>query len=89
MRLNNYRIIEHAYYNEHGSITHSYYTVQEQKRLLRVKYWATIRHMEGGWGDSYRVETKFGSVDDARNFIDNVLRNGIKYDSWNTKIIEI
>jgi hypothetical protein len=45
--------------------------------------------MEGGWGDSYRVETKFGSIYDARNFIDNVLRNGIKYDSWNTKIIEI
>jgi hypothetical protein len=89
MKLNNYRIVEHAYRNKHGSITHSHYTVQEQKKLFRIKYWATIRHTEGGWGDPYRTETKFDSIKSARDFIDNVLRNGIKYDSWNTKIIEI
>ena len=69
----NFLIKKYEYFDEKGKLYHSYYYIQEWKKFLWWSYWADIIHTECGYGDCYKVRTKFKTVEQAKDFVRNVL----------------
>jgi len=83
--MSNYKIFESVYVNECGKQGTPYFWIQKRKTFLGIPYWKSIRHYDGG----YTSITRFDSYDDALNFIQNVLKKGIKTNEVNTKVIAV
>ena len=84
--MSNYKIFESVYVNECGKQGTPYFWIQKRKTFLGIPYWKSIRHYDGG---GYTSITRFDSYDDALNFIQNVLKKGIKTNEVNTKVIAV
>lgn len=84
--MSNYKIFESVYVNDCGEQGTPYFWIQKRKTFLGIPYWESIRHYDGG---DYTSITRFDSYDDALNFIQNVLKKGIKTNEVNTKVIAV
>jgi len=84
--MSNYKIFESVYVNEYGKQSTPYFWIKKRKTFLGIPYWKSIRHYDGG---DYTSTTLFDSYDDALNFIQNVLKKGIKTNEVNTKVIAV
>lgn len=69
----NFLIKHYEYFNEEGKVTNEHYYIQEWKKFLWWSYWKDIKHTECGWGDCYKTRTTFKTLEDARNFVREVL----------------
>ncbi len=69
----NFLIKHYEYFNRKGNISCEYYYIQEWKRFLWWSYWSDIKHEECCWGDCYKTRTKFDTIEEARDFVRNVL----------------
>ena len=69
----NFLIKKYEYFNEMGKLHHSYYYIQEWKKLLWWSYWADIKHEEWGLVDCYKTRTTFKTLEEAKDFVRNVL----------------
>ena len=76
--MSNYKIFESVYVNEYGKQSTPYFWIKKRKTFLGIPYWKSIRHYDGR---DYTSTTLFDSYDDALNFIQNVLKKGIKKNS--------
>lgn len=69
----NFLIKHYEYFDEKGKLYHEYYYIQEWKKFLWWSYWKDIRHEEYRNCDSYKVRTEFKTLEDAQNFVREVL----------------
>ena len=69
----NFLIKHYEYFDEYGKLQNEYYYIQEWKRFLWWSYWKDIKHEEWGWDDSSMERTKFKTLEDAQNFVREVL----------------
>jgi hypothetical protein len=82
-----YKIIFNEYRDEYGVVTNSHYTIQIQRKFLFFKYWSTITHEISGWGDLYTTETNFRTLEDAKEFIENLNKSGV-LDKWSQTVVD-
>jgi len=69
----NFLIKKYEYFNERGKLHHSYYYIQEWKKLLWWSYWKDITQSECGYDACYKVRITFKTVEEAKDFVRNVL----------------
>ena len=69
----NFLIKKYEYFNEKGNLSGEYYYIQEWKTFLWWSYWKDIKHEECFYGDCDKVRTKFSTIEDAKDFVRNVL----------------
>ncbi len=69
----NFLIKHYEYFNEKGKVTNEHYYIQEWKKFLWWYRWVDIKHRECVMGDSFMERTKFKTIEDARNFVREVL----------------
>ena len=69
----NFLIKHYERFDEYGKLRQEYYYIQEWKRFLWWYRWVDIKHEECCWGDCYKTRTKFDTIEDARNFVREVL----------------
>ena len=69
----NFLIKHYEYFNRKGKVSREYYYIQEWKRFLWWSYWKDIEHTVCGWGDCYKVRTTFKTLEEAQDFVRNVL----------------
>jgi hypothetical protein len=71
--MTNFRIKHYEYFNEEGKVINKYYYIQEWKKFLWWFYWKDIKHTECGMGDCYKTRTTFKTLEEAQQFVENVL----------------
>ena len=69
----NFLIIHHEYFDEKGKLSTEYYYIQERKKFLWWSYWKDIEHEECGWDSCYKTRTRFKTLEEAQDFVRNVL----------------
>lgn len=69
----NFLIKQYEYFDEKGNVSNRYYYIQEWKKFLWWSYWKDIKHTECGWGDCYKTRTTFKTVEEAQDFVRDVL----------------
>ncbi len=69
----NFLIKHYEYFNEKGKVTNEHYYIQEWKKFLWWYRWVDIKHRECVMGDSFMERTKFKTIEEARNFVREVL----------------
>jgi hypothetical protein len=74
----NFLIKHYQYFDEKGKCLNEYYYIQEFKKFLWWSYWSDITHQEcewdaSLWDDSNRIRTTFKTIEEARDFVRNVL----------------
>lgn len=69
----NFLIKHYEYFDEKGKLAHEYYYIQEWKRFLWWSYWKDIKHRKCENGDCYMTRTTFKTLEDAQNFVREVL----------------
>ena len=84
----NFRIKQYEYLNERGKLQHEYYYIQEWKRFLWWSHWKDIKHTECGWGDRYKTRTTFATLEEAQQFIREVLHPELPRDKCREKIVD-
>lgn len=83
-----FRVKHYEYFNEKGKVTNEYYYIQEWKKFLWWSYWKDIEHEEWGWGDCYKVRTEFETIEEAQQFIREVLCPELPRDKCREKIVD-
>ena len=70
-----YQIVNQTYYDRYSKPTHSIYNIRYKKRLLfgLIEFWTYVQHGEADMSGSYKTRTDFGTEQEARDFINNVL----------------
>lgn len=87
--LSKYRITREEYCNEYGvGAGPSFYVQQLKPFLFFWTRWVYIKHEECGYGDCYKVKTRFKSKPDALEFIKQVLCGNLKRDTFSRHILE-
>ena len=74
--MKKYKIIESIYYNEKGEPNAPKYYIKELKPIIPFfgwKRWVYIKETECRYGDCYKVRMKWYTVEDAQNFITEIL----------------
>jgi hypothetical protein len=74
--MKKYKIIESVYYNEKGETNAPKYYIKELKPIIPFfgwMRWVYIKETHCGWGDYYKVRMKWNTVEDAQNFITEIL----------------
>jgi hypothetical protein len=84
-----YKIIEEAYYDHFGDVNYRTYYIKVLKNFLGIKYWAFIKHEEIHTGDICDAKTPFISIEEANDFINNILMRKLPVNKWITKEIPI
>ena len=86
--MTEYRIIEDKYYDEKGILTSTSYSIKIKSKFLFWEYWKYIKHTDCGWGgDSYKVITKFETLEDAQKFANECICGDTPFSGWETKIV--
>lgn len=79
-----YRVIKHTYY-EQCDIKRTYYTVQQEWKFLWWTFWFTLKEMNCGMGDCYKVHIKFETESHAIYAIKK-LQSGSIADGWTEEV---
>ena len=83
-------LIKHyEYLNEKGKVTDEHYYIQEWKKFLWWSYWKDIKHTTCGYSDCYKTRTTFKTLEEAQQFIREVLCPEIPRDRSRETIIDI
>ena len=69
----NFLIKHYEYFDEYGKLQHKYYYIQEWKRFLWWYRWVDIKHEECRMANSFMERTKFKTLEEARDFVREVL----------------
>lgn len=83
----NFLIKHYEYFNEYGKLQREYYYIQEWKRFLWWHRWKDIQHEDCRYGDCSMVRTKFKTLEEARNFIREVLYPGKPRDTYTRTVV--
>ena len=83
----NFIIKHYEYFNEDGKVTNEYYYIQEWKKFLWWSYWKDINHTECGYSDCYKTRTKFKTLEDAQQFIREVLCSELPRDKSKETVV--
>ena len=84
----NFLIKKYEYFNEMGKLHHSYYYIQEWKKLLWWSYWADIKHEECGMEGCYKTRTTFKTLKEAQDFVRDVLCPELPRDNCRETTVE-
>lgn len=84
----NFLIKHYEYFNKEGKVTNEYYYIQEWKRFLWWSYWKDIKHTECNWGDCCKTRTTFKTLEEAQQFIREVLCPEIPRDVSREKVVD-
>ena len=84
----NFLINHYERFDEYGKLQREYYYIQEWKRLLWWYRWVDIKHEECGYGDCYKIRTTFKTLEEARNFVREVLCPEIPRDGSREKVVD-
>lgn len=71
--MERFRIKKYEYCDEYGKRINAFFYVSECKKFLGFSYWRDIKHDEYGYGDFRSVLTKFETIEQAQDFINNIL----------------
>ena len=83
-KIPKFRVIKNTYY-EQCEIKRTYYTVQYEWKFLWWTFWFSLKEMNCGMGDCYKVNIKFETESDAIYAIKK-LQNGNIPDGWTTEV---
>jgi hypothetical protein len=86
-----YKIIEIIYFNEKGEPGDPRYYIKELKPIIPFlgwKRWVYIKETKCGYGDCYKTPISWSTVEDAQEFINNILYPGILREKTQTKEIK-
>tara|TARA_R110001606_G_scaffold387012_1_gene551373 strand:+ start:535 stop:831 length:297 start_codon:yes stop_codon:yes gene_type:complete len=87
--MKKYKIISNEYHDEYGKGYGESFYVKELKSFLFLwTRWSYIQHMEFSWGDCYNVRTKFKTVQDARDFIKDIMCTGNERNKTHVRTVE-
>ena len=84
----NFLIKHYEYFNENGKVTNEHYYIQEWKRFLWWSYWKDIKHTECGFGDCYKTRTTFNTIEEAKDFVRNVLCPELPRDNRRETVVD-
>ena len=84
----NFLIKKYEYFDEKGNLSNEYYYIQEWKKFLWWSYWKDIKHEECGWDDSNTIRTQFKTLEEAQDFVRNVLCPEIPRDGHRESVVE-
>ena len=79
-----YRVIKNTYY-EQCDIKRTYFSVQKERKFLWWTFWSTLKEMNCGMGDCYKVDIKFDTESEAIYAIKK-LQNGNILEGWTTEV---
>lgn len=84
-----FRIKRYEYFNERGKVTNEYYYIQQRKKFLWKYRWSDVKHEECGYGDCCKTRTKFKTLDEAQQFVENVLCPKLPIDCHKKTVVDI
>jgi hypothetical protein len=87
--MTNFKIKHYEYLNGKGKVTNEHYYIQEWKKFLWWSYWKDIKHTTCGYSDCYKTSTTFETLEEAQQFIREVLCPEIPRDKSRIKEVEI
>lgn len=71
--MNKFLIKKSEYFDEYGKLAHEFYYIQERKKFLWWEYLKTIKHEECYGGGCSKSKTTFRTLEEAKDFIKEVL----------------
>lgn len=71
--MNKFLIKKSEYFDEYGKLAHEFYYIQERKKFLWWEYLKTIKHEECYGGGCSKSKTTFKTLEEAEDFIKEVL----------------
>ena len=71
--MNKFLIKKSEYFDEYGKLAHEFYYIQERKKFLWWEYLKTIKHSECYGSGCSKSKTTFRSLEEAKDFIKEVL----------------
>jgi hypothetical protein len=77
----NFIIRQKTCYDSFGQIASNYYYIKEYKKFLCFSYWKYIKHKPG----AIYIPIKFNNLQEARNFVEEVLCPEKPRNKWITK----
>lgn len=86
--MKTFRIKHYEYLNEKGKVTNEYYYIQEWKRFFWWSHWNDIEHLECNWGDCCKTRTTFKTLEEAQQFIREVLCPEIPRDKSRETVVD-
>ena len=86
--MTNFLIKHYEYFNENGKVSRGYYYIQKLKKFLWWTYWKDIKHTECSWGDCHKTRTTFATLEEAQQFIREVLCTETPIDKCREKVVD-
>ena len=83
-KISTYRVIKNTYY-EQCDIKRTYFSVQQEWKFLWWTFWFTLKEMNCGMGDCYKVDIKFDTESETIYAIKK-LQNGNIPDGWTSEV---
>jgi hypothetical protein len=87
--MSDFRVKHYEYFNENGKVANEYYFIQQRIKFLWKYYWEDIKHEECVWGDCYKTRTTFATLEEAQQFIREVLCPELPRNKSRIKEVEI
>ncbi len=84
----NFLIKHYEYFDEKGKVSHEYYYIQEWKKFLWEYRWVDITHRECVMGDCYKTRTTFKTLEEAKDFVRNVLCPELPRETRREKVVD-
>jgi len=81
MKDKEFKIFEESYYDKYGNVKEVTFFIKEKRYFLGIPYWKSITHRECGYGDCYKVKTRFETEVGAINFVKNILCKNVPKES--------